>query len=166
MSDNLLRPINDTDLVEEADRSYALGRKHGQGEVQEKLDTLMAKVQRYFAIDPARDVEEWQFVRNELIALTRPETIEVSFRKGCPTCHSPKPQLHPTVQSEGECSICPDPFHGGVLDAVGRPVVEIGSWQCQHCHLTAMTTWRGVPDDAPACCGGEKMLPYRIQQPV
>ena len=40
----------------------------------------------------------------------------------------------------------------------------IGSWQCPRCYLAAMETWREEPnpDDAPACCGGEPMLPYRI----
>jgi hypothetical protein len=40
----------------------------------------------------------------------------------------------------------------------------IGSWQCPHCFLTSHVIWRGTwnPDDAPGCCGGEPMLPYRI----
>lgn len=40
----------------------------------------------------------------------------------------------------------------------------IGSWQCPRCHLCSMETWRGSPhpDDAPSCCGGDLMLPYRI----
>lgn len=32
-------------------------------------------------------------------------------REHCPTCHSPKPNLHPAVQSEGEVSPCADAFH-------------------------------------------------------
>ncbi len=29
----------------------------------------------------------------------------------CPTCNSPKPNLHPAVQFEGEVSPCADAFH-------------------------------------------------------
>ncbi len=48
------------------------------------------------------------------------------------------------------------------VDALRRAV--IGGWQCQRCFLASMDTWREEPnpDDAPACCGGESMLPYRI----
>jgi len=42
----------------------------------------------------------------------------------------------------------------------------VGSWQCQHCHLCSMSGWSGfrIPpeEDAPTCCYGERMLPYRI----
>lgn len=36
----------------------------------------------------------------------------------CPTCGSPKPHLHPAVQSEGEVQPCSDPFHGPKFDPV------------------------------------------------
>jgi len=29
----------------------------------------------------------------------------------CPTCDSPKPNLHPAIQFEGEVSLCADVFH-------------------------------------------------------
>lgn len=29
----------------------------------------------------------------------------------CPTCDSPAPHLHPSVQHEGEVETCPDAFH-------------------------------------------------------
>lgn len=31
--------------------------------------------------------------------------------KKCPTCQSPKPNLHPAVQFEGEVHTCIDDFH-------------------------------------------------------
>lgn len=48
--------------------------------------------------------------------------IGVSFRKGCPTCLSPQPHLHPTVQHEGEVSVCKDLFHSQVTPQ--NPKVE------------------------------------------
>ncbi len=38
--------------------------------MREELNTLAAKVRRYFDIDPAEDVAEWQHVAGELVALT------------------------------------------------------------------------------------------------
>jgi hypothetical protein len=32
-------------------------------------------------------------------------------RNHCPTCNSPKPNLHPAIQFEGEVSPCIDAFH-------------------------------------------------------
>jgi len=29
----------------------------------------------------------------------------------CPTCESPAPHLHPSVQHGGECHVCQDPYH-------------------------------------------------------
>lgn len=41
--------------------------------------------------------------------------------------------------------------------------VDVGSWRCDHCGLTS-GFWREFwnQEDAPSCCGGAPMLPYRI----
>lgn len=31
--------------------------------------------------------------------------------KRCPTCNSPEPHLHPSVQFDGEVEPCTDPYH-------------------------------------------------------
>jgi hypothetical protein len=65
--------------------------------------------------------------------------------------------------TESEIATQRDRVMGIVQDTL-NPQVAIGSWQCQHCHLRSMYTWRGQPspDNAPSCCFGELMLPYRI----
>jgi hypothetical protein len=35
----------------------------------------------------------------------------IGTRRGCPTCGSKSPELHPAVQHEGEVQICNDEFH-------------------------------------------------------
>ena len=38
-----------------------------------------------------------------------------------------------------------------------------GSWRCKHCGLGTGLSWHGIAreKDAPSCCYGDKMLPYR-----
>jgi hypothetical protein len=66
------RPITDADLVAENNAGYQLGHKHGKGEMQDEIETLRAKVWRFFELDPVKSIEEWQFVSSELIAMTKP----------------------------------------------------------------------------------------------
>jgi hypothetical protein len=54
------------------------------------------------------------------------DEIGISFRKGCPTCLSPQPHLHPAVQHEGEVSICKDPFHSQVTTQNPKVETPIG----------------------------------------
>jgi len=54
-----------------------------------------------------------------------------------------------------------------LLIETNMKTVEInsGSWRCKHCGLSSGLSWGGIAreEDAPGCCYGEKMLPYRYK---
>ena len=51
----------------------------------------------------------------------------------CPTCDSPAPHLHPSVQVGGEVSLCPDPFHEQVTPSNTKERIARVRSLCQWC---------------------------------
>ncbi len=60
----------------------------------------------------------------------RAELAEV---RGCPTCDSPQPSMHPAVSGGGEVTgLCPDAFHGAASDGDRAPE-PISAVYCEGC---------------------------------
>lgn len=52
-----------------------------------------------------------------------------------------------------------------ILTGVTRPDGfnrNVGPWKCPICGLFSGMNWQGWSEEAPRCCGGEPMVPYRI----
>lgn len=55
-------------------------------------------------------------IEQDLALLTGPrarhiQVGHVELTKRCPTCNSPSPKMHPSVQHEGEVQLCSDAWH-------------------------------------------------------
>jgi hypothetical protein len=82
--------------------------------------------------EPDKFFSDCQRMNLEFIDPPKDDEIEVSFRKGCPTCLSPQPHLHPAVQHEGEVSICKDPFHSQLTPQNPKVEMPVGLQWGEH----------------------------------
>lgn len=81
-------------------------------EFEHRLKELVVKIDCRIAADALLEEAKRQYLRYAAEAVRR----KGAFLMSCPSCGSPRPNLHPSSQSEGEVSLCRHPFHGPPRD--------------------------------------------------